>query len=409
MKAKRTVAMAVALIMLVALLPSAALAYDDGRVGEKYYEVLYEFDESYYFDYIEVMWDGDLPDGITLKLKSTWTDDDGYARGGTLYLTGKPEESGTFVFSIECYYDGSLDASGYDLELVIKKASTSTTEPTQEPTPSPSPTPKPTPSPTPEPTPSPTPEPTPSPTPEPTPTPRPEPTQIPINFVAYDVGAPLALKVGKSAEIVLLNGMDGAFALKGEGLPAGMNVSLNSDGTISLRGIPEKEGNYQLRISLTLGDRDYYRDIELSVDKAGFSIGSLGSLGAGGSGSSGGGLSPLLIIVGIAAVALIATGIILLIRSKKKAAASAQQPAYYDAQGGAQPPYYPQQQGYYGQPQQPYGQPPTAYSQQQYPPQGYQQQYQQPYQQPYSPQAYQPQQPAPDQPIDPGNNGGIPQ
>ncbi|HOG02014.1 MAG: hypothetical protein BWY35_01461 [Firmicutes bacterium ADurb.Bin248] len=418
MKAKRTIVLAVALIALVALLPAAALAYDEGRVGEKYYDELYEFDESYYYDYIEVLWDGDLPGGIELKLKSTWTDEYGYKRGGVLYLTGRPENSGTFYFSVECYYDDTMIASGYDLELVIRKASSNTPEPTEAPTPSPKPTftLAPTPTFTPVPTPSPTPVPTPTPTPVPTPTPKPAPAQIPNNFVAYDTGAPLELKAGKNAEIVLFNGMDGAFALKGEGLPAGMNVSLNGDGTVSLRGTPAAEGTYNARVSLTLDERDYYRDVEISVGKAGFSLGSLGGSGNT-DGSDGGGLSPLLIVVGAVAVSLIAIGIVLLVRSKKKSAAAAQQAAYYGAQ--PQAPYYPPQQGYYAQPQQPYAQPQqpysppqTPYSQpQQYPPQAYQPpQYQQPQYPQYPQQPYgAPQPPVPDQPTDPGNNGGIPQ
>ncbi|HWQ57450.1 MAG TPA: hypothetical protein VN540_00395, partial [Clostridia bacterium] len=382
---------ALALLLLV-LLPASALAdIDSGRVGEKYYEELYEFDESYYYDYIDISWDGYLPDGIDLRYKSTWTDEYGYARGCVLYLTGRPTESGTFVFSVECYYNGSLDASGYDLELVIKKASTP--EPTQEPTPVA------TPSPTPIPTPIPTPKPTPTPTPVPTPTPRPAPTQIPLNFCSYDTSTALTLRAGKSTEVVLFNGMTGASALKGEGLPDGMNVSLNTDGTISLRGTPAAEGVYTVRVSLTLDECDYYRDIALIVNKAGLNLGSLG--GSGGSG----GLSPVLVIVGALALILIIVGVVLLLRSKKKQRAAAQAP-YYGAPG-AQPQYYqPQQQGYYGQPQQPYGQP---YGQPQQPYSQPQQPYGQPQQQPYGQpqQPYgQPQQPSgsyPDQTNNPNN------
>jgi hypothetical protein len=334
MKTKKLIALTVILLTVVFLLPVYALAdIDSGRVDEKYYEELYEFDESYYFDYIYVEWDGDLPDGVEMKLKSTWTDEYGYARGCILYLSGRPKESGTFVFSVECYYNGSLDASGYDLELVIKKASTP--EPTEEPTPSPTPVPTPTPTPVP--------TPTPTPTPVPTPTPKPSPTQIADNFIAYDASTAVTLSAGKSAEIVLFNGMDGAYALKGTGAPEGMSVSLNSDGTISLRGTPTTEGVYTLHVSLSLADLDYYRDVAIVVNKAKFGLGLLG--GSDGSG----GISPVLIVVGVLAAALIVVGIVLLTRNKKKQKVA--QTPYYGAPPAQNPPYpyynsYTPQQGY---------------------------------------------------------------
>lgn len=345
MKAKKLVVLTVVLLTLIFLLPIYALAdIDSGRVDEKYYEELYEFDESYYFDYIYVEWDGDLPDGIEMKLKSTWTDEYGYERGGILYLSGRPTESGTFMFDVECYYNSSLDASGYDMELVIKKASTP--EPTIAPTPSPTPVP------TPAPTPVPTPIPTPVPTPVPTPTARPSPVQIASNFLAYDAGTAITLPAGKDAEIVLFNGMDGAYAIKGNGAPEGMSVSLNSDGTVSLRGTPTTQGIYTLHVSLSLEDQDYYRDIAIVVNKATFGLGLFGS--SGGAGDSGG-LSPVLIVVAVLAVALITVGIILLAKNNKKQKAAGQAP-YYGAPLVQNQPYqyYSPQQGYAAPQQQSY-------------------------------------------------------
>ena len=375
MKTKRTAALTIALFMLILLMPASALAeLSSGRVGESYYEELYEFDDDYYFDYIYVEWSGELPGGLEIQYQSTWSDDYGYARGGILFLTGRPQESGTFYFDVECYYDGALDASGYDLELVIKKADTPA--PTQKPTPEPTPEPtlKPTPIPTS------TPIPTPEPMPKPTPTSPPAPIEIARNFCSYDTAAPLALAANKSTEVVLFNGMDGAHAITSQGMPGGMSISLNSDGTISLRGTPDTEGSYTIHVSLTLNDREYYRDIELVVRKAKFGLGMLGN------GDGSGGMAPLLIIVGVLAVALIAVSAVLLIKNRKK-----QQNAQYGAASMQPPPgqYYAPQQGYSTQ-QPPYAPPP---------PQGYAPQ--QPYGAPNPPQP-----PAgPDNP----ENGNMPQ
>lgn len=356
MKTKRTVALTIAVFMLILLMPACALAeLASGRVGESYYEELYEFDDDYYFDYIYVEWSGELPGGLEIQYQSTWSDDYGYARGGLLFLTGRPQESGTFYFDVECYYDGALDASGYDLELVIKKADTPA--PTQKPTPEPTPEPTLKPTPTQKPTPVSTPEPTPKPT--PTPTTPPAPIEIARNFCAYDTAAPLALAANKNTEVVLFSGMNGAHAVTGRGMPGGMSISLNSDGTISLRGTPDAEGSYTVHVSLTLNDREYYRDVELVVRKVKFGLGILGN------GDGSGGMAPLLIIVGVLAVALIAVSAVLLIKNRKKqqnaqyGAAPMQPPPdqYYAPQQGysvQQPPYAPQQ-GY--APQQPYGAP----------------------------------------------------
>ena len=326
MKIKRAFATFLAAALICVLIPAAALAYDDGRVGEKYYETLYTFDESYYYEYIQINWSGDLPEGISMKLKSTWTDDSGYERGGKLYLTGTPKKAGTFVFDVECYYNGSMIASGYDLEVTIKKAA-ATAAPTEEPTPTP------TEAPTPTPTPTPTPVPTPSPTPAPTPTPRPAPIEIKGSFLSYDAGTAITVSAGLESETVLFNGMGGASALSATGAPAGMNVSLNSDGTISLRGTPEEEGVYTLNISLTLGDQDYYKNVAVIVSKAKFGAGMFGS-----------GSGPVIIVViAVAALALIVLGIILLVRGGKKKNAPPDG-AYPSGPVQPTPPYNPPQQ-----------------------------------------------------------------